>query len=780
MNNLSLIKKIVGTIVFSVLIFIFSAYEANASHFRYGNISWKQVPNNANAIEFKISQAWRRSYFGSPMIGSIINSGSFNSGVSNHTINLEITSINVAEDWFYGEYSVVVTYPGPGTYNALFGGCCRISSLTNNRDLDFAIRSTVTVGNNNDAPITTISPYINLSIGNALATYQLQSTDPNGDSLTYSLTPNGNFGSGTVQPPGLSVSPSGLITFNTAAPGVNVGNLYNSNITVQDSRGAKTVIDFIIKVTAPSTPPVYDYTVTPANSMFFTVLPGQNLTFPLKATDADAGQTVNITGTGLPIGSAFNSVDGNPAQATFSWTPTIADLGVYVLNFNAMDNVGVSTPTVVVLNVTADPRFDAPTPGNNSIFCVVPGNNLSYDYHASDPDSTDTLTLQVLSGLMPGMSFTPSLPITAPEMLSSSFSWTPTAAQWGARLLTMRVMDKFGVNNDHTTHILVNHPPAITSSPITSTLVGSIYSYLVTTSDLDIPYGDIVGIESVILPSFLSIVDNGNGTFTISGTPAISDVGVHSIKVEIEDELNHYQGTHCGNAYQIFDLEVLPCDITTTITGTTNNNIPGHPNTIIYKGYGNQSAILSATTNGAGMIQYNWSTGATTQNITVSPNVTTEYTLVITDANGCKDTAYYTVPVIDVRCGNKNDKVKLCHKTGNGYNEICVAPAAVAAHLAHGDMLGACQNAISGTALVTTEPTLKIYPNPSDDNVTISLSVMPTNAVIQLVDVNGRVVFTEKITNQKTQISLKDFSAGWYMINVIDDGYVLRDKILKL
>jgi len=45
-----------------------------------------------------------------------------------------------------------------------------------------------------------------------------------------------------------------------------------------------------------------------------------------------------------------------------------------------------------------------------------------------------------------------------------------------------------------------------------------------------------------------------------------------------------------------------------------------------------------------------------------------------------------TVSVIDVRCGDKKDKVFVCHKD----KMICISPNAVPAHLAHGDKLGNC------------------------------------------------------------------------------------------
>src|SRR5204863_2660639 len=48
---------------------------------------------------------------------------------------------------------------------------------------------------------------------------------------------------------------------------------------------------------------------------------------------------------------------------------------------------------------------------------------------------------------------------------------------------------------------------------------------------------------------------------------------------------------------------------------------------------------------GGGFTSYQWSTGATTQTITVSPNVTTNYTVTVKNAGGCSATASHSVSV---------------------------------------------------------------------------------------------------------------------------------------
>jgi hypothetical protein len=56
--------------------------------------------------------------------------------------------------------------------------------------------------------------------------------------------------------------------------------------------------------------------------------------------------------------------------------------------------------------------------------------------------------------------------------------------------------------------------------------------------------------------------------------------------------------------------------------------------------------------------------------------------------------------------GKGQAKVTLCHKPGTpAEHTIVVAEPAVAAHLAHGDTLGACEEATTTTTTTTAEPT---------------------------------------------------------------------------
>ncbi|MCC3159949.1 T9SS type A sorting domain-containing protein [Hymenobacter sp. 15J16-1T3B] len=145
--------------------------------------------------------------------------------------------------------------------------------------------------------------------------------------------------------------------------------------------------------------------------------------------------------------------------------------------------------------------------------------------------------------------------------------------------------------------------------------------------------------------------------------------------------------------------------------------------TTLYLGYGPQSATLTATDG----VSYQWNPAAGLSNAaTANPTFaatapgTYTYTVTATSASGCPATASVTLTVVDARCGTKNDKVLVCH---NG-NLLCIAPSAVAAHLAqHGDQLAGCATAARGTqgspATAVEQLELTATPNPVAGPATI-------------------------------------------------------------
>ena len=632
---------------------------AQASHFRYGTLTWRTVPTDPSklTVQFKVSQAWRLSFGpfanATPVPGAVFTDVmNFGDGTTEN-MNLVVTSVDVPGDSFYAEAVVTHTYAAAGDYRAFFTDCCRIYTLSNNANGTWYVSSLVNAGSGNNSPVSTLAPVVNLAVGQAATTFQLPASDPDGDALTYSLATSADINNEPfANAPTLAVNPAtGAVTFSTV--GRTVGQLFNGVIKVSDGR-TSILVDFLISITAASTAPVFDYSITPPNGFVYRVAPGQAVTFGVRATDSDPGDVVNLKAFGLPATATTAPtlpLNGNPVQTAFAWTPTAANLGTVIINFVAQDLAGVQTSPSVTIEVSQTPRFDVPpTPANASVVQVTPGTALRYAIQASSPVAANRVSIASVTGLPATASFAPALPTAAANPTSTQLSWTPALADWGPHAATFVARDN---NNEQATHALsfiINSAPSFTSQPsgLTRT-VGQPFVYNITATDPDLPYGDRLTITASVLPSWLQLIYPGNGTATLSGTPTLAQVGTHRVTLEAEDIYHH--GNSYGTISQTFTIAVMACNVAVVPTAV-NPSCAGS----------STGSITLAVTGALAPATYSW-TGpnrfqATAQNLTQLGAGT--YTVVVTGANGCtataqavlKDPAPATPPTIAVALTN--------------------------------------------------------------------------------------------------------------------------------
>jgi hypothetical protein len=159
------------------------------------------------------------------------------------------------------------------------------------------------------------------------------------------------------QPPVLDTEMDGLtLVFSatgTLQPGPNHVKLaiadagdhrFDSNVFL---RGESFVCDLPAPVFEPPTP--CDQTVK--------VFPGDLAQFDVAAlaTNGLSGQHVTLTASGVPAGAVFTPplpTSGQPATATFSWTPGEADIGTHVITLTATDQLGDFTTCDVSILVS--------------------------------------------------------------------------------------------------------------------------------------------------------------------------------------------------------------------------------------------------------------------------------------------------------------------------------------------------------------------------------------------------------------------------------------------
>ncbi|MFT2010385.1 T9SS type A sorting domain-containing protein [Pontibacter sp. 13R65] len=237
---------------------------------------------------------------------------------------------------------------------------------------------------------------------------------------------------------------------------------------------------------------------------------------------------------------------------------------------------------------------------------------------------------------------------------------------------------------------------------------------------------------------------------------------------------------------------------TVTVTGVTSalavSASGGAGANTIVLGSESQSITLTAA-NGAR--NYVWSgaaaglaksTGATT---VFTPSAAGTYTIAVTatTAQGCAVAGSATIHVIDARCGNKNDKVLVCH---NG-QEICIAESAVKAHLAHGCTLGSCNTAAIASvskekkalSVEAEDNSLVAYPNPFGESTQISFTLKQTGDYrLELFDSKGLLVNTlaagEGVAGatHAYQLNGSQLAKGVYIARFVTAGEVKTLKIV--
>jgi hypothetical protein len=293
---------------------------------------------------------------------------------------------------------------------------------------------------------------------------------------------------------------------------------------------------------------------------------------------------------------------------------------------------------------------------------------------------------------------------------------------------------------------------------------------------------------------------DASGSYPIPSLNASDNCGIASVNYVVSGATSRSEnGTDASGVFNtgistitwtVTDIHgnVNTAATTVTVNAAVNANIPDvyamnpavDTKNTIYIGYGPTALTVTAqATGGTAPYSYLWTTGATTQSISVS--AAGSYTVTITDAVGCTTTASIEMKTSDVRCGNNNDKVKVCH---NGH-EICVAAAAVQEHLDHGDYLGACPTssvalAREGSALEeANDYSVVVYPNPASEVLNIKLSKLEAGATIQLYHANGAMVLSQRLTNATQAISLKGLAAGMYYVQVRNGNQQMSQKIIK-
>jgi hypothetical protein len=200
----------------------------------------------------------------------------------------------------------------------------------------------------------------------------------------------------------------------------------------------------------------------------------------------------------------------------------------------------------------------------------------------------------------------------------------------------------------------------------------------------------------------------------------------------------------------------------------------------VYPAYAPASSLTlqANVSGGTGAYSYNWSNGATTSSVTVSPTATTNYSVTVKDQNGCPGAATKTVNVVDVSGGKNGDKIVVCHRG----NSLTIGNSGVADHLEHGDMLGICEPATTRARpadMQQADLTVRVLSNPSPNYFAIQLQGKADNNIqLTVYDNLGRVIETRASLSSNQTVRFGNlYRTGIYLVEIVQGTH---KQILKL
>jgi HYR domain/Bacterial Ig domain/Bacterial cadherin-like domain len=322
----------------------------------------------------------------------------------------------------------------------------------------------------------------------------ISASDPDGDAITFfhgalpslaTFTDNGDGTASLVLAPGFSDAGSYPLTIGVLAGGQND----SESITI-------AVVDAF-------PPPVLD----PIGDQ--TVAEGATLNVAISAFDPDGDAITYFHGI-LPSFATFT--DNGDGTASLALAPGFGDAGSYPLTIGVLAG-GASDSEAITITVTHTDQPPVLDPISDQT--VAEGAALSVNLSASDPDGDGITYFD--SGLPSFATLTDHGDGTATLGLAPGFT------DAGSYPVLIGVVA--GTGNDSETFTITvtdtNRPPVL--DPIGPITVEDGFVRVVTITAND-PDGDPLTITAGVMPPFMSLVDNGDGTATLTLSPAPSDI----------------------------------------------------------------------------------------------------------------------------------------------------------------------------------------------------------------------------------------------------------------
>ena len=771
-------KSVLG-IALSAFFYLINLNESKASHAMGADITYQCLGNN----QYRVTFSFYRDCFGiaAPATMSLnISSSCF----PNQTVNLSplpssptlITplcpsalstcnggSFTGIQEWVY---EGIITLPGPcadwtfsHSENARNAAITTISGAGSDDLFVYSVLNN-TNGICDDSPIFSNRPVPFACVGQRFC-FNHGAYDAQGDSLSYQIiTPrSGPNASDTVgYLPGYSagqpVISSPPMTFNPAT-GDFCMTPQQTDVTVlailvSEWRNGVLIgqVERDIQVTVLNCSNILPSITGMNGAPFFTanVCAGNPICFYIASIDPDASNTTIITWDGSIPGASFTTTNGHRDSAYFCWTPTAADISQtpYCFTVTVSDDncpyIGVQAYSfcITVRGVNPDAGPDQTVPcgvtanlsgsatGGNGVFTYtwfpdsVVSQNLNgvgigtYVLEVTSAGCKNWDTVQVLAGAgVPTANFT-----FSNNCSGAPIQFTDNSVVNGATITSWSwdFGDGTGSNQQNPTHQYASNNTysavltVSTASGCTSTITQQVVI------NTNIPSA-LFSANAVCEGSPMLLVDQTSGGQLTNwnwnfGDPA-SGAGNTS---------NAQNPSHTFSTSGTFHVTL---DVTNS-TGCSNQysqDVFVNANPVINVSNAGMCEGAQATLNAPpGFSSYSWSNSSTSESITVSPLVSTNYTVTVTDANGCVGSTSAMVNVDPLPLPNAGADQTICEGTSANLGAL----GGTQYTWNPGNISG--QNIVVSPS-VTTTYTVTVSTNAgcsADDNVLITVNPMPT------------------------------------------------------
>jgi hypothetical protein len=216
----------------------------------------------------------------------------------------------------------------------------------------------------------------------------------------------------------------------------------------------------------------------------------------------------------------------------------------------------------------------------------------------------------------------------------------------------------------------------------------------------------------------------------------------------------------------------------------------------------------SANLSAVGATNYNWSNAQTSNIISVSPTVTTTYSVIGVNQYGCQGNATQVITVNNLpNVTAAATNVQMCvgetvtlsatgaatyvwnsnNNTVYG-NNAAVSPLSSITYTVTGTDNNGCSNintislsvnACTGLGEVTTTANgVRIFPNPTKGEVNIEF-LNDASKTVEVLDLTGRLIQSNNTSNKKMSVNLNNLSNGVYYVKIQSNNTIEVVKVVK-